>query len=76
MKKNINSTDKMIRVLLASILALSVIFNLVTGVWGIVLSAAALILLLTSIIEFCPIYFALGINTNKTKARKHVRINQ
>ena len=65
MKININLTDRIIRVIIAVILSVFYFANIVTGTLGIVLLAASIILLLTSVINFCPIYYILGISTKK-----------
>jgi len=67
MKANLSSTDRVIRVLLFAITLLLYFSGAVQGVLGIILMAGGAVLALTSIINFCPIYFALGIHTNKIK---------
>lgn len=64
MKSNIGLFDRIVRIVVAAIIATLGYLNIVTGVVGIVLLAIAAILLLTTIIGFCPLYGALGINTN------------
>ena len=63
MKKNMGSTDKIIRLLLAAVFILLFVFEVVTGTWGYVLLALAAIFILTSLINFCPLYFPFGIST-------------
>jgi hypothetical protein len=67
MKKNMGSTDKGIRVVIALIIAALYYFNVIEGTLAYVLMALALIFLLTSFISFCPLYLPLGINTCKKK---------
>lgn len=67
MKKNLGNTDKIIRILLAVVLAILYFTNTVTGTLGIVLVVIGAILLLTSLVNFCPLYAILGINTCSTK---------
>lgn len=67
MKKNLGNTDKIIRILLAVVLAILYFTNTVTGTLGIVLVVFGAILLLTSLVNFCPLYAILGINTCSTK---------
>ena len=72
MKKNMGNTDRIIRLVLAGILALLWFQNIVTGTWAIVALAAAAIFLITSLVSLCPIYSLLGINTCKVKKpRQH-----
>lgn len=72
MKKNINSADRIIRVIIAAIVATLYFTNIISGTLGIVLLAAAGIIFLTSVINFCPIYFALGISTVKKRKQNEI----
>lgn len=65
MKKNIGPTDKMIRSAIGIIITILYYSGIINGMLAIVLLAFAIILLLTSFINFCPLYALLGINTNK-----------
>lgn len=67
MKKNIGSADKIIRLLLAALFILLFIFNVVGGIFGYILLALAVILILTSLVNYCPIWAIFGIKTYKTK---------
>lgn len=58
-------TDKTLRLIVAVILAVLYFTNTVTGNLGIFLLAFAVILVITSFINFCPLYSPFGINTNK-----------
>ncbi|HEX3079254.1 MAG TPA: DUF2892 domain-containing protein [Puia sp.] len=70
MKKNMGSTDRGIRILLAIIMGGLYFTNIVTGVLGVVLLVLAVVFLLTSFVSFCPLYTLFGFNTNKTKQPK------
>ena len=63
MKKNIGSTDKIIRLTASAILVYLYSANVVQGVLGTVLLGAAFTLTITSFISFCPLYSILGINS-------------
>jgi hypothetical protein len=67
MKKNIGSIDKSLRVLIAVIVAGLYYFNIIEGTLAYILMALAIILLVTSLVNFCPLYTILGINTCKVK---------
>lgn len=67
MKKNVGSTDKVIRILLAIVFAALYFTNTVTGTLGLVLLVLGAIFLLTSLIGFCPIYRIVGLSTCKVK---------
>ncbi|HEY9168210.1 MAG TPA: DUF2892 domain-containing protein [Lutibacter sp.] len=68
MKKNMGSTDKLIRVLIAVVIAVLYYLEMISGSLAIVLLAFSLIFLLTSLVSFCPIYTIFGIRTNKKGA--------
>lgn len=67
MKKNLGSLDKKVRILIAIAVAVLYYFNVITGMFAYILMAVAIILLVTSFINFCPLYTILGINTCKIK---------
>lgn len=67
MKKNLGSLDKKVRILIAIAVAVLYYFNVITGMFAYILMALAIILLVTSFINFCPLYTILGINTCKIK---------
>ena len=67
MKKNIGSADKIIRYALAAIIIVLFALKVVTGVPGFILLAVAAILIVTALLDFCPIWWILGIATNKAK---------
>jgi hypothetical protein len=67
MKKNMGTNDKVIRILVAVVIAILFFTNVITGVLGIVLLALAVIFVLTSLVGFCPLYLPFGINTGKKK---------
>ncbi len=63
MKKNVGNLDRGFRVVLALVLAVLYFTGMVTGTLGIVVLVAAVILLATSFVSFCPIYAVFGMNT-------------
>ncbi|MEL0651106.1 DUF2892 domain-containing protein [Algibacter sp. TI.3.09] len=65
MTKNIGATDKAIRVLAGIAIALMYYFNIISGTLALILMAVAVILLVTSFINFCPIYGIFKINSIK-----------
>ncbi len=67
MKKNMGSTDRIIRVLLAAVIAFLYFGNVVSGTIGIVLLVLAAVFLLTSMVSFCPLYTLVGVNTCPVK---------
>ena len=63
MKKNVGVADKWIRIILAAIVVGLYFAKVLTGTLGIVLLVIAVILILTSVVNFCPIWALLGIKT-------------
>ncbi|WP_298499650.1 DUF2892 domain-containing protein [uncultured Algibacter sp.] len=67
MKKNMGSLDKGIRIVVALVIALLYYFNIISGTLAYVLMAIAIIFLITSLINFCPLYRIFKINTCNIK---------
>lgn len=67
MKKNMGSIDKIIRLLVAALIVVLYYKDKISGTLGIVLLIFAVVLVITSFISFCPLYFPFGLKTNKTK---------
>lgn len=65
MKKNMGNADRLIRVIIAAIIATLFLTKVITGTLGIVLLVAAGVFVLTSLISFCPLYTLFGISTCK-----------
>ena len=65
MKKNMGSTDKIIRVLIAVAIGILYYLNYITGTLAYVLMGVAIILLVTSLVNFCPLYRLIGTRTCK-----------
>ncbi|MFP8488854.1 DUF2892 domain-containing protein [Gracilimonas sp. Q87] len=68
MNKNMGSTDKIIRFILAAIFVILYYSGIVTGTAGIVLLVLAGVFVLTSLIGFCPLYAPFGLSTCKTES--------
>ena len=65
MKKNMGLADKIIRIILAIVIAVLFFMDIISGTLGIVLIALAAIFVLTSFISFCPLYLPFGVKTCK-----------
>lgn len=63
MKKNMGTADRIIRVIIAAIVAILYYTGTISGTLGIVLLLLAGVFVLTSIVSFCPLYAAFGMNT-------------
>ena len=67
MKKNMSNLDKGIRIIIAATVALLYYFNIIEGTLAYILMAVAIIFLITSLINFCPLYRVFGMSTCKIK---------
>ena len=63
MKKNMGNIDKIVRILVALVIAVLFFTNVISGTLGIVLFVLAGVFVLTSLMSFCPLYTLVGINT-------------
>lgn len=67
MKKNMGVADRIIRMILAAIIATLYFTNILPGTLGIVLLALAAIFVLTSFLSSCPLYLPFGLSTLRKK---------
>ena len=65
MKKNMGTADRIIRVIIAAIMAILYFTGVVPGALGILLMVLAVVFVATSLISFCPMYLPLGLSTRK-----------
>jgi hypothetical protein len=65
MKKNLGTIDKVIRILVAAVIAVLYFTHIVSGTLGVILLLLAGVFVLTSVIGICPIYLPLGLSTRK-----------
>jgi hypothetical protein len=63
MKKNLNSADRIIRLIVVLVFAVLYFGQYVTGTAGIVLLVLGIVFALTAVINFCPIYYIFGLST-------------
>ncbi|MGB9851526.1 MAG: YgaP family membrane protein [Candidatus Kapaibacteriota bacterium] len=70
MKLNMGSFDRTLRIILAIVLGLLILFRQLTGVGAIIFGIIALIFLITGIIGFCPLYAPFKINTAKGEQKE------
>jgi hypothetical protein len=68
MRKNIGTTDKAVRLVVAAIILLLYFTNVVSGALALVLLLLAIILAGTSLLGFCPLYMPFGISTLRKKS--------
>ncbi|MBK6364766.1 MAG: DUF2892 domain-containing protein [Saprospiraceae bacterium] len=67
MVKNMGRKDKLIRMIVALVIASLYYFGYISGTLALVLLIIGIILALTSVIQFCPIYKLVNINTCEVK---------
>ena len=65
MTKNMGNVDRIIRFLLAVLVAVLYFTNVISGTVAVILGIIAVIFLVTSLIGFCPLYVPLKFSTRK-----------
>ena len=65
MIKNVGKIDSIVRIVLAVILAYLDWSGMVTGTLSWVVGIAAVVMLVTAFVKFCPLYKILGVDTCK-----------
>ena len=65
MKQNMGTIDRVIRIILALVVAILYFTGELSGLAAIVLGIFAIVFLLTSLVGVCPLYTVLGIKTTK-----------
>jgi len=63
MKKNVGTSDRIVRLVAAVLFIVLYLTGTVSGTLGLVLMIAAIIFAATSLVSFCPIYAIFGMNT-------------
>ncbi len=63
MKPNMGTIDRVVRVLVAVVIAVLYFTEQITGTAAIILGALAAIFILTSLMSFCPLYLPFGLST-------------
>lgn len=65
MKKNLGSTDRIVRLFIGIVLTIAWFTHLITGPLGFIWTIAGIVLALTSFFSFCPIYRVFKISSCK-----------
>lgn len=65
MKPNMGTADKVVRILVAIVIAGLYFANIISGTLAIILLVLAGVFILTSFVSFCPLYLPFGISTRK-----------
>jgi len=66
MKKNMGETDRLIRTILAVVIAVLIWTEILYGTLAWIFGALGVVFLVTSLIRFCPLYVPFKISTIKT----------
>ncbi len=66
MKKNMGTTDRVIRFIVAAVIAVLYFSGIISGTIGLILMVLAAVFVITSFVSFCPLYAPFGISTCKT----------
>ncbi len=69
MIKNIGTTDRIIRLIVAALIVLLYFTGQLSGTIGIVLLVVAVVMALTALVRFCPAYLPFKINTLITRKK-------
>jgi fatty acid desaturase len=67
MKKNMGTADRIIRVIIAAIIATLYFTGVISGTLGIVLLVLAGVFVLTGVVSFCPLYAPFRLSTCPSK---------
>jgi fatty acid desaturase len=70
MKKNMGSADRIIRLIIAAVIAVLYFTKVISGTLGIILIILAVIFLLTSFIAVCPLYIPFKLSTCSSKEKE------
>jgi Protein of unknown function (DUF2892) len=63
MSANVGTIDRVLRILIGVVLAVLFFNGTVAGTLGVVLLVVGLVLILTALVKFCPIYRIFGAST-------------
>ena len=67
MTKNMGTIDRIVRLLLATTVAVLYLTNVISGVVASILGVLSLMFVIASFIGFCPIYVPLKLSTRRIK---------
>lgn len=70
MKKNMGFWDRVIRISIAVVIGVLYFTQTISGAAAIVLGILALVFIITSLMNFCPLYLPFGISTAPRKHSK------
>lgn len=65
MKKNMSGTDRIVRIIVAIVVAVLYYMDQISGIVAIILGILAVVFLLTAFVGTCPLYLPFGLSTKK-----------
>ena len=65
MKKNLGTTDRILRLTAAAIFAILLLTNAVSGLMAVLLGVLAITFVVTSSVSFCPLYLPFKFSTDR-----------
>ncbi|UGS24718.1 YgaP family membrane protein [Flavobacterium channae] len=70
MKKNVGTGDRFLRVMIGVIALILGLSGMLDGTLKWIVLGVGAVMIITSSVQFCPLYTLLGVNTNKEKGKK------
>lgn len=68
MKNNMSSADRIIRLVVAAVIAVLIFMNVLSGTAAVILGILAGVFAVTSVIGFCPLYTLLSFQPKRTRS--------
>jgi len=65
LNKNMGTLDRIIRVVIAAVIAVLYFTGNLSGLAAIILGILAVVFVATSLVSFCPLYLPFGLSTRK-----------
>jgi uncharacterized membrane protein YtjA (UPF0391 family) len=65
LNKNMGTLDRIIRLVIAAVIAALYFTGNLSGLTAIILGILAVIFVVTSLVSFCPLYLPIGLSTRK-----------
>lgn len=69
MTQNVGTIDRFVRGIAGAVLLLAWVLGWFTGIWAIVLGIVGIVLVLTALVGFCPLYRLFGMSTGPAQPK-------
>jgi len=69
MTQNVGTIDRFVRGIAGAVLLLAWVLGWFTDIWAIVLGIVGIVLVLTALVGFCPLYRLFGMSTGPAQAK-------